>query len=472
MSETSFFWHDYETFGRDPRLDRPAQFAGIRTDLDLNEVGKPVMLYCKPAPDYLPDPEACLLTGILPQECLAKGLPEYRFADAVLAELGASGTIGVGYNSIRFDDEVTRHLMWRTLRPPYDREWRNGCSRWDLLDVVRATAALRPEGIEWPHDENDLPIFRLEQLTAANGIEHAHAHDALSDVYATIAIAKLIKQKQPRLFRFFFENRGKAPLAAMIDTRRHTPLVHISGMFGNARRNTAPIAPLAWHPSNKNAVIACNLSADLSGLLRLNADTLREHLYTPKETLLAQGTLPVPLKLVHINKCPILAPRNVLRAEDAKRLGIDNTICQNNLAALQNAPEIRQKVQQIFRETRQFAPSDNAETELYNGFFSPADKQNLATLRTLPPEQLANHGLTFRDPRIPQLLFHYRARHFYPTLTRAEQIQWQKYRRKKLEAALPEFSQSLQNLAEQHADNPDKLLLLQAVYQYAERLLG
>ena len=143
MSETSFFWHDYETFGRDPRLDRPAQFAGIRTDLDLNEVGEPVMLYCKPAPDYLPDPEACLLTGILPQECLARGLPEYRFADAVLAELGASGTIGVGYNSIRFDDEVTRHLLWRTLRPPYDREWRNGCSRWDLLDVVRPPYAPR-----------------------------------------------------------------------------------------------------------------------------------------------------------------------------------------------------------------------------------------------------------------------------------------------------------------------------------------
>ena len=168
MSETSFFWHDYETFGRDPRLDRPAQFAGIRTDLDLNEVGEPVMLYCKPAPDYLPDPEACLLTGILPLECLAKGLPEYRFADAVLAELGASGTIGVGYNSIRFDDEVTRHLMWRTLRPPYDREWRNGCSRWDLLDVVRATAALRPEGIEWPRHDDGRPSFKLEHLSAAN----------------------------------------------------------------------------------------------------------------------------------------------------------------------------------------------------------------------------------------------------------------------------------------------------------------
>ena len=472
MPQPTFFIYDYETFGIHPARDRPAQFAGIRTDPDFDPIADPVVLYCKQTNDYLPSPESVLITGITPQECNQKGIPEPEFAARICAEFSQPNTCTIGFNNIRYDDEITRHTFYRNFHDPYEYSYQNGNSRWDLLDVVRACHALRPEGIAWPHDENHLPVFRLEQLTAANGIEHAHAHDALSDVYATIAIAKLIKQTQPRLFQFFFENRGKAPLAAMIDTAHHTPLVHVSGMFGNARRNTALIAPLSWHPSNKNAVIACDLSADLSDLLHLPSDTLRERLYTPKETLLAQGKQPVPLKLVHINKCPILAPSKVLRAEDAERLGIDNTICQNNLTALQNAPEIRQKVQQIFRETRQFAPSDNVETELYSGFFSPADKQNLATLRTLPPEQLANHGLPFHDPRIPQLLFHYRARHFYPTLTRAEQIRWQKYRRKKLESALPEFSQSLQNLAEQHADNPDKLLLLQAVYQYADRLLG
>ena len=200
MTTHTFFWHDYETFGRDPRLDRPAQFAGIRTDLDLNEVGDPVMIYCQPAPDYLPDPEACLLTGIVPQTCLAEGLPEYRFADTILAELGRDGTIGVGYNSIRFDDEVTRHLFWRTLRPPYDREFRNGCSRWDLLDVVRCTAALRPDGIEWPRNDQGRPSFKLEHLSAANGLGHEQAHDALSDVRATIALGRLIRERQPKLW--------------------------------------------------------------------------------------------------------------------------------------------------------------------------------------------------------------------------------------------------------------------------------
>jgi len=198
-SATTFFWHDYETFGRDPRRDRPAQFAGVRTDLELNEVDAPVMHFCQPAPDFLPDPESCLLTGILPQHCQAQGVPEHAFAARIEAELARPGTVGVGYNSIRFDDEVTRFLFWRNLIDPYAREWKDGCGRWDLLDVVRAAWALRPDGIAWPTNDEGRPSFRLEHLTTANGLAHEAAHDALSDVRATIAMARLVRARQPRL---------------------------------------------------------------------------------------------------------------------------------------------------------------------------------------------------------------------------------------------------------------------------------
>ncbi|MGL4994969.1 MAG: exodeoxyribonuclease I, partial [Deefgea sp.] len=181
----TFFWHDYETFGAVPRLDRPSQFAGIRTDGELNEIGEPLMIYCQPANDFLPDPFACLLTGITPQTCLEKGVPENQFANQIERELATPGTIGVGYNTIRFDDEVTRYLFWRNLMDPYAREWQNDCSRWDLLDVVRATYALRPAGIEWPINEEGKVSFKLEMLSAANGLVHEAAHDALSDVRAT-----------------------------------------------------------------------------------------------------------------------------------------------------------------------------------------------------------------------------------------------------------------------------------------------
>ena len=467
----TFFIYDYESFGISPASDRPAQFAGIRTDADFNIIGEPVILYCRQSSDYLPSPDAVLLTGITPQECNEKGVSEPEFAARIWAEFARPNTCIMGFNNIRYDDEMTRHTFYRNFIDPYEYSYKNGNSRWDLLDVARACYALRPEGIEWPLDSDGLPVFKLEKLTAANGIAHEHAHDAMSDVYATIELAKLIKQKQPRLFQYFFENRSKKTLETLIDTDGLTPLVHVSGMFGNRRGNTAVIAPLAHHPTNANAVIACDLSADLSDLLRLDADTLRERLYTPKETLLEQGILPVPLKLVHLNKCPILAPLNTLRAEDAERLGISRASFLNHLEALKRPSEIRSKVQEIFGQTREFAPSENVETELYSGFFDYADKNAMAALRSLPPEKLADSGLVFHDPRIEKLLFHYRARHFYPTLSRAEQVRWQKYRRRKLEASLPEFNLSLHRLAEQYAGNPDKLTLLQAVYEYAERLL-
>ena len=472
QNDFSFFIYDYESFGINPATDRPAQFAGIRTDKDFNIISDPVMFYCKQTNDYLPAPDAVLVTGITPQECNEKGLSEPEFAERILQEFSRPNTCIMGYNNIRYDDEMTRYTFYRNFIDPYEYSWRNGNSRWDLLDVVRACYALRPEGINWAYDEVGMPSFRLEKLTQTNGIEHSNAHDAMADVYATIAMAKLIKQKQPKLFRFFFENRAKKDIEKMIDTAEMTPLVHISGMLGNYRGNCTWIAPLAWHPINQNAVIVCDLTANIDDLLSKSAVELRDVLYTKKSELEARGVLSVPLKLVHINKCPILAPAKTLLPENAERLGIDRAYCLENLQKLRNALDIREKVIEIFNEEKHFEPSDNVETELYNGFFSNADRNNMAILRTLPAEKLTEHNLTFEDNRINALLFHFRARHFYKTLTRAEQIKWQKYRQQKLEKSAVQFVQDLQRLAEQNADNPKSLELLQQLYDYGMKLLG
>ena len=299
----TFYWHDYETFGRVPRRDRPAQFAGVRTDADLNEIGEPTMVYCQPAPDYLPDPESCLLTGILPQTCLAEGVPEHRFASIIEAELALPGTVGVGYNSIRFDDEVTRHLFWRNLIDPYAREWQNQCGRWDILDVVRATYALRPDGIEWPKHEDGRPSFKLEHLTKANGLAHVAAHDALSDVRATIALARLIKSKQPRLWDFCVKLRRKDEVIREMGVGK--PFLHISGMYGTERGGMALVWPLAPHPTNKNEVIVWDLASDPTELLDLDVETLRLRMFSKTEAL-PEGVTRLPIKTLHINKSPIV----------------------------------------------------------------------------------------------------------------------------------------------------------------------
>lgn len=466
----TFLFHDYETFGTSPSLDRPAQFAAIRTDADFNIIGEPEVFYCKPADDYLPQPQAVLITGITPQEAKAKGVNEAEFARRIHDLFTVPKTCVVGYNNVRFDDEVTRNIFYRNFYDPYAWSWQHDNSRWDLLDVMRACHALRPEGIVWPENEEGLPSFRLEHLTKANGIEHANAHDAMADVYATIAMAKLVKSCQPRLFDYLFSHRGKNKLAALIDVPQMTPLVHVSGMFGAWRGNTSWVAPLAWHPENRNAVIMVDLAGDMSPLLTLDADALRERLYTSKAELGDESA--VPVKLVHLNKCPVLAQAKTLRPEDAERLGIDRKQCLDNLAILRANPQVREKVLAIFAEAEPFVPSDNVDAQLYNGFFSDADRAAMKILLETEPRNLPALDLTFADKRIEKLLFNYRARNFPGTLDEAEQQRWLAHRR---EVLTPEFLQryaeELQSLYQQYGEDGEKQALLKALWQYVQDIV-
>lgn len=305
----TFLWHDYETFGANGRRDRPAQFAAIRTDTDLNELGEPLMLYCQPAPDFLPDPVSCLITGITPQHCLQHGVPERQFAKAIEQALSLPGTVGVGYNTIRFDDEFTRHLFWRCLIDPYAREWQNDCGRWDLLDVVRTANALRPEGITWPTKPEGGASFKLTDLTAANGLVHEAAHDALSDVRATIALARLIKSAQPRLFDFCLglhkKRRVLVELGLPASQAHAKPFWHVSGMFGAERGCLALMWPLAMHPHNKNELLAWDLLHNPQTLATLNAADIRQRMFT-KAADLPAGVARLPIKTIHLNKSPMV----------------------------------------------------------------------------------------------------------------------------------------------------------------------
>ena len=431
MSHPTFLWHDYETFGVNPRRDWPAQFAAVRTDAELNEIGEPLMLYCQPPTDRVPEPEACLITGITPQECAAKGLPEHQFADRINAALGQPGTIGVGYNSIRFDDEVTRFLLWRNLIDPYAREWRDGCARWDLLDVVRCAHALRPEGIHWPTADDGSTTFKLERLTAANGLAHAAAHDALSDVRATIALARLLRQHQPKLFDFCLALRRKDRVAEELGLpttlRDARPFLHVSGRFGAARGCIAVMAPLAMHPTNKNELLAWDLAADPSELADLKPDALRARLFTASADL-PEGVTRLPIKGVHLNKSPIVIGNlKTLRPELAERWGIDFGVAASHLDHLRALPDLSALWPQVYARPGLAEPVD-VDEDLYGGFLSDADRRRLDRLRALEPGELAHARTGFDDERLPELLLRYRARNFPHTLNEAERARWLAHR--------------------------------------------
>ncbi|MER3382270.1 exodeoxyribonuclease I [Pectobacterium aroidearum] len=470
--QPTFFIHDYETFGKHPARDRPAQFAGVRTDMDFNIIGEPLVIYCRPSDDYLPEPEAVMITGITPQVALAKGVNEAEFARQIHDAFSVPGTCIMGYNNIRFDDEVSRNIFYRNFYDPYAYNWQNGNSRWDLLDALRACYALRPEGIVWPENNDGLPSFRLEHLTKANGISHEQAHDAMSDVYATIAMAKLFKQAQPKLFEYLFTLRNKNKISALIDIPQMKPLVHVSGMFGAARSNTSWVVPLAWHPDNRNAVIMCDLAGDMTPLLELDSETLRERLYTRRDALEPDQSA-VPLKLVHINKCPVLAPANTLRPEDAERLGIDRQRCLDNLALLRNNTSVREKVVELFAEAPAFVASDDVDLRLYDGFFGDADRMAMKIIQETAPQNLPALDLTFADNRLEPLLFRYRARNFPGTLDDREQQRWLQHRRAVFTPErLQDYLSELSNLYQLHEDDKEKMAQLKALYAYAQELVG
>ncbi|WP_095165716.1 exodeoxyribonuclease I [Pseudomonas sp. Irchel 3H3] len=449
---TSIFWYDYETTGITPRCDRPLQVAGIRTDFDLNEIDAPVNLYCQPSDDILPHPAACAITGITPSRLAEQGLSEADFMTRVHAQLAAPGTCGAGYNTLRFDDEMTRYSLYRNFFDPYAREWQGGNSRWDLIDVVRAAYALRPDGIVWPQEEGRVTL-KLERLTVANGLDHGQAHEALSDVRATIALARLIRDRQPKLYDWLFKLRSKQKVMDQI--RLLQPMVHISGRFSAERSYVGVVLPLAWHPRNRNALIVCDLHLDPEGLLADDVETLRQRLYT-RHADLPEGALAVPLKLIHINRCPVVAPLSVLRAEDQQRLQLDMALYQARALRLSDAQELwRDKVPAIYAQD-DFTPSDDPEQQLYDGFIGDRDRRLCEQVRAADPQQLAQEQWPFDDERLPELLFRYRARNFPETLNEQEQERWKLFCQQRLSDArwgAPNTVQAFDQACEQWSQN-------------------
>ena len=475
----SFYWHDYETFGVDPIHDRPSQFAGVRTDADLNIIEDPLVIYCKPADDYLPSPEACLITGITPQKALEDGFPEAEFIAQINEAFSQPGTCAVGYNSLRFDDEVTRHTLYRNLRDPYAREWQNGNSRWDIIDMVRLTYALRPDGITWPTKDDGKPSFRLEELTAANGISHESAHDAMSDVEATIALAKLIKEKQPKLFDFVLQNKDKHSARAMLDTATMKPVFHVSAKYPATRGCCAMVAPVAEHPTNKNLVIVYDLREDPTELLQATPEQIRARVFTSQAEL-GEGISRFALKGIQLNKCPVLAPSAMLKSIPEARLvslELDGERLRHNLSLLRGDTDLPGRIAQAFDQAHEGDLTDPDEQLYAGGFISKKDRETLNSLLKQPLDTLGEQEPPFEDERLAELVFRFRARNYPETLTGEEQEQWEAFRSQRLMKpkkgwrSLEAYAQELQRLAADPELTPEKRQILEELHLFGESII-
>ncbi|PPC78365.1 exodeoxyribonuclease I [Pokkaliibacter plantistimulans] len=473
-SSTTFFWHDYESFGIDPARDRPAQFAGIRTDWQLNPIGEPLMIYCQPGLDYLPQPAACMITGIDPALAWQQGVPEAEFIARIEYELKQPGTCGVGYNSIRFDDEVTRHTLYRNLRDPYAREWQNGCSRWDILDMVRLVRLMQPDALVWPEVDGRVSI-KLEHLTQTNGVGHDKAHDALSDVEATIALARLIKTRAPKLFDYCLSLRDKREVQGKLDIFRHKPVLHISGMFPTERMNAAVLAPLMSQPGNANGIVLFDLSQPAQVLLDTSAEELERLLYTPTDQL-PPGQVRPALKTLHINRSPVVMGVN---KDIADKLALSLESLQANLTLLrQHTENWKPKLEQIYqRKPATELQASDPDLMLYSGgFFSASDKRLMQSVIDMPAEQLRGYCPPFQDGRLEEMLFRYRARSFPQHLSEAEKAQWIEFCHERITdgragaLTLEAYRSELEALLADESLTQEKHLLLRQLQEYGNEV--
>ena len=471
----SFLFYDLETYGANPRMTRIAQFAALRTDADLNEIDAPISLYVRPADDLLPSPAATMITHIAPQDALRDGMNEAAAFARIFEEMARPDTCTLGYNSLRFDDEFVRAGLFRNFYDPYEREWRGGNCRWDLLDVLRLAHALRPEGLEWPKRDDGATSFRLEHLATANGVREGDAHEALSDVRALVGLARKFRSAQPRLWDYALKLRDKRFVATLLDPVRMLPVLHVSQRFPASRLCSAPVLPIARHPKIDSRMIVFDLDQDPEALLTLSAEDIADHLYTPTADL-PEGAVRVALKEIHLNRCPAVVAWDHLRPPDFARLGIDPVRSEAHAARLRDAgPALAEKVRQVFAASRTHAPGD-ADGSLYDAFIDEGDKRKFSTVRSLPPPLLGTHDFSFRDARMPELLFRYRARNWPDTLTVEDRQRWDDYRRNRLmrDSGLSEYTfdtyfAEIAALRGVHHDHGAKLALLDALEDWGRQ---
>lgn len=421
----SFFFYDLETSGLNARGDRIMQFAGQRTDENLEIVGEPVNILVKMSEDALPSPGAIAVTGITPQQTLMDGLKEADFCKYVIEEVFVPDTIALGYNTVRFDDEFMRAILWRNFYDPYEWEWKDGRSRWDLLDVVRMTRALRPDGIKWPFNEDNKPTNRLELLTKLNGLEHMHAHDALSDVYATIAVAKMIRKKQPEIFNFLLKNRDKKEVQKYVNLDNKRPFVYTSGRYESKFNKTTVVFPLTT--GRHGNILVYDLRYNL-GELDL------------------EKIFPV-VKEICLNKCPAIAPLGVLEKADGwAKIDLSPETVEKNLQTLLKYPEFAEKMRSEYEMDREFPAAEEPEAAIYDGFLDEVDRIKVAAVRNASANQLADFHPDFQDDRLDELLLHYKGRNFPETLSENEMQKWEEYRRSRIKKQAPGFLKELQIL--------------------------
>ncbi len=439
------------------------QFGGQRTDMNLKAIGKPDNYLVRLTNDVLPQPDAILTHGITPQKTLAEGISETEFLHFFTDKIATQGTIFAGYNNIRFDDEFIRFSLWRNFFDAYEWHWQLDCSRWDLIDVVRMTRALRPDGIEWPFAPDGKPSVRLELMAAINKLGQGNHHDALSDVKVSIAVARLIKLKQPKLFDYLLNLRDKTKVEVLVNGG--DPLIYTSGRYPSEHLKTT-VAAVVGSTTDRPGALMYDLRINPDDFINLKPDELAKRWQARGEDVPY-----FPVKTLSYNRCPAVAPLNVLDAQSAKKLGLDLKKIEQNRKQLAKTTTFAKRLNEALEIIYPPGPpklvvsEDEVDGLLYEGFAKAADKTKMSMVRAADEATITNLEPNFNDKRLKTLFPLYKARNFPGSLTPEEVAIWEKFRSRRLlgggeDSRAAKFFKRLEELASRpHIDKQQKFIL-------------
>lgn len=455
----SILWYDLETFGLNPRVDRIAQAALIRTDLQLNIIEEPVLLYCRLTDDYLPNPESCIVTGLTPQEVNEKGIREYDFIKKINDMFLVPGTVAAGFNNVNFDDECIRSTLYRNLFDPFEREYKEGRSRWDIMNLVRATKDLRPDGIDFSavNPDTGFTSFKLTDITSVNHIEQEGAHDALVDVRATIDVARLIRDKQPKLFNYAFSHRFKNEVWAVLDPIRHQAVLHTSAAYVSERGNTHPVLPLMANKERGNEIYCFDLTFPIPETLE-GIEDLRE----------------AGIIRIMANKCPFVAPMSVMNESCEKRLGFTRSEVEEKAEKIRRSHRYLFDLTEALNVKKDYEAESDADYTIYDRFMSEADKAKLKEISRLQPQDKLKAGeYNFEDEKYHKLLWRMVARNWPESMSGKEKVQWRNFCASRLINPPSKYARPLELYLRECREHMDSIetaakdkLIYKALYDY------
>lgn len=443
MSSASFLFFDLETTGADPIVDRPLQFAAIRTDLNLEPVGEPTVWYARPEIDCLPHPAAVMTTGLLPDDAVLAGADsEANLANRVYRLVNRPNTCVVGFNSLRFDAPMLRFLFWRNLLDPYRHEWADGNSRFDVLDAARTYRLLRPKALHWPVNEQGRPTLRLAELAAANGLTHRNAHDALSDVEATIDLARRLRDADPALWQRLLAARDKRQVARLVDDPEVTPFLHVSPRLPAATGSASLFCSLGRVDDNRNRRECWDLRFDPEPWMDLEPEDWARRRFVkslPAGVERDWEDLRLPIKSIHLNRVPVVLPEATLDQPGvAQRMVIDRSLAREHARFVRrHVAAMRERLQRAIAATEGDFPSRPAEESLYEGFLPPADRSVLESwwerargLRSREEAIAHARGLLdhrFEDARLDAVVERFVARNLPEALEGPARERWRQH---------------------------------------------